>query len=258
MKGCDAYGPIPVSDLKANGYSFVCRYISQTPGKCITRSEYVGYLSGGIAVALVYEDNARDGEGGAATGAAKARLAIPILDAIDWPADRPVYFAFDMPGYAYDQPSFLACAVAFAHGVGREPAQYGDVDTCTYGAQHGIKYLWQFGEGRAPGISIYQSPSDIAPWGQPVDPDESLVEDFGQSPYQEATLIKDITFEAGQQELSSGIATAKFIGVSLKHPVDAATKFDVPRFTDVNGMAFVVCERDPDTTPAVVRVAYNA
>ena len=70
---------------------------------------------------------------------------------------RPVYFACDMPGYAADLPSFVACAETFAKGIVRPAAIYGDVTTCTYAYEHGIRYLWQFGEGRAPGITVYQS-----------------------------------------------------------------------------------------------------
>ena len=177
-QGIDAYGAIPVSQL--GSYQFVARYVSQRSGKTIIVPEAKGYLAAGKSIVLVYEDNATDGLGGAAMGLAKARIAAPILSAIGWPATRPVHFAFDMPGYQQDLPAFIACATAFARGINRPIAVYGDVDTCTYAHSHGIKYLWQFGEGTAPGLTIKQGPSFIAPWGQSVDPDTALANDYGQ------------------------------------------------------------------------------
>ena len=180
VNGLDAYGALPPAKLGA--YDFVARYVSLQPGKCVTPSEMASYRAARKSIVLVYEDNADDGLGGANAGAAKAHLALPILKAIGWPQDRPVHFAFDMPGYAVDLPTFIRCAQAFAAGIGRPAAVYGDVDTCTASHSAGIKYLWQFGEGRAPGITILQGMSFTAPWGQSVDPDSALAEDYGQWP----------------------------------------------------------------------------
>lgn len=183
--GLDAYGALPVNELHA--YGFVGRYVAEQPGKCITAAEAHGYRAAGKGLILVYEDNANDGLGGANAGAAKAQIARPILKEIGWPTDRPVHFAFDMPGFAADLPTFVACAKAFAAGIGRPPGVYGDVDTCTAAHNAGIRYLWQFGEGRAPGITVYQSPAITAPWGQSIDPDEALAHDYGQVPYASPT-----------------------------------------------------------------------
>lgn len=175
--GVDSYGMLPARLLAP--YDFIMRYVALQPGKCIVASEIPAYHAVGKSVGLVYEDGATDGLHGAPMGAAKAKLALPILKAIGWPADLPVYFAFDMPGYQTALPAFLACALAFAAGIGRPAAVYGDVDTCTYAHEHGVKYLWQFGEGRAPGLTIYQSQSKQLD-GYNIDPDTAFAADYGQ------------------------------------------------------------------------------
>jgi len=193
--GLDSYGMLPAHLLAP--YDFIMRYVAQQPGKCIAPSEIPAYHAIGKSVGLVYEDNANDGLGGAAMGAAKAKLALPILKSIGWPLGGPVYFAFDMPGYQRALPAFLACALAFAEGIGREPAVYGDVDTCAYAHDHGVKFLWQFGEGRAPGLSLYQSQSTQLD-GYNVDVDTAFVGNFGQwapapPPSAVAKLVAKIT-----------------------------------------------------------------
>lgn len=255
-RGLDAYGSLPVSEL--GGYQFVGRYIAQQPGKCITKAEYDGYLAAGKAVCLLYEDNATDGMGGAATGAEKAKIARPILDQIGWPESRPVHFAFDQPGYSWALPNFLACAEAFAQGIGRPTAGYGDQDTIAYFQAHGVKYLWLFGEGTPAGVTIRQGPSETAPWGQSIDPDTAYVADYGQVPYVEDPLTKDFTLKAGETLLNSGIASDKIVAVTLKHPRQANVTFTEVGFTDVSGTAELVCMRTPDTENVVLRVAYNS
>lgn len=178
LDGLDAYGAIPVSEL--GKYQFVGRYVAQQPGKCITPDEATTYLKNGKSIVLVYEDNPEDALGGANVGLAKAKIAKPILTALGVPQTVPVHFAVDMPGYSYDLATFIACAKVFALYLGRPAAIYGDVDTCTYAHEQGIRFLWQFGEGRAPGVTIYQSPATTAPWGQAIDPDESLAPNYGQ------------------------------------------------------------------------------
>jgi hypothetical protein len=175
--GVDSYGALPVSALAR--YDFIGRYVSGSTGKCIDQFEVPAYHKAGKSLILVYEDAAADAAGGANAGAAKAVIARPVLRAINWPVGRPVYFACDMPGYAADLPSFVACAETFAKGIVRPAAIYGDVTTCTYAYEHGIRYLWQFGEGRAPGITVYQS-RPIVVDGYSVDPDEAFAADYGQ------------------------------------------------------------------------------
>lgn len=185
LAGLDAYGPVPVSELGA--YRFVCRYVSMTPGKCITAPEAKGYRTANKGLVLVYEDQALDGLGGASKGQQKAQLAAPILDAVGWPAGCPVYFAFDFssgmyPGYT---SAMVDCALAFAAGIGRPAATYCDAWLAETMHANGVRYIWQFGEnvngaeGPGPYASIWQGPPQTAPWGQPIDPDTALVSDFG-------------------------------------------------------------------------------
>lgn len=175
--GLDSYGALPVSVL--NGYDFIGRYVSGVVGKCIVQAEVTTYHRAGKSLILVYEDEAQDALGGANAGAAKAVIARPILKAIGWPTNLPVFFAVDMPGYGQYLPDFVSCAKAFAAGIARPAGIYGDVDTCTYAHGEGIEFLWQFGEGRAPGVTVYQSASTTVN-GHSVDPDEALTANYGQ------------------------------------------------------------------------------
>jgi hypothetical protein len=176
--GLDAYGAIPVAHL--DGYDFVGRYVSEQPGKCIVAAEVTAYHKAGKSFILAYEDQPDDALGGANAGAAKATIARPVLKAIGWPTNLPVHFACDMPGYREDLVAFVACAKTFAEGIARPPGIYGDVDTCTYAYQQGIRYLWQFGEGTAPGMTVHQGYPPVNLDGQPCDPDEAFVADYGQ------------------------------------------------------------------------------
>lgn len=221
--GLDAYGAIPVADL--GGYDFVGRYISSIADKCMTPDEAAGYLAGGKSIVAIYEDNAADALGGAATGAAKASIALPILSAIGWPDDRPVYFAVDMPGYSWDLPTFVACAQAFAAGIGRPAAIYGDVSTCTAAYNAGIKYIMQFGEGRAPGDDIYQSAPITAGWGQSVDPDQALLTDYGQWSHTDPP-------KPTEEDMKGIFATGSKGGLHLLSP-DCQSKQPIPTEPDV-------------------------
>lgn len=252
LSGDDAYGPIPDNAPVA----FVGRYVSVQQGKCITKAELAGYYAAGKKVLLVGEDNATDGTGGLEAGEEKAKLWLPIIETLELEAGRPVHFAFDMPGYSYYLPSFYDCTMAFAEGIDREPAAYGDVDTCTYLHDRGVKYLWQFGEGRAPGITVYQSPSLTAPWGQLVDPDEALAYDYGQTPFTEEDPVTthDISVPAGKHFAETTIPFAKVGAHSLRMPDDGVAYSEVSFEEMANGNTRLVCVRTPNTSEAVVRV----
>jgi Domain of unknown function (DUF1906) len=179
VAGCDSAAALPASALA--GMSFVGRYVSESSPKCIVPGEVPVYHGAGKSLVLVYEDGAQDALGGANAGAAKGMIARPVLASLGWPLALPVYFAVDMPGIAADLSSFVACAKAFAMTIGCPAGIYGDVNTCTYAGSHGIDFLWQFGSGRAPNISIYQSyPPITLPGGFLADPDQGLVTNFGQ------------------------------------------------------------------------------
>ncbi len=224
VRGFDSYGAIPVTDLLAAGASFVARYVSLQQGKCITASEAAGYRNADLALVLVYEDEALDGLGGAAVGAAKAAIAAPVLDAIDWPANRPVHFAFDFASgdYASDYPTMVSCVRAFAAGIGRPEAAYCDAWLGVYLSSQGVKYLFGFGESTS-GVegpwapaTVWQGPSTTLA-GQPVDPDTALKPDYGQTPWSD--LVKtnvrvNIGPDGEGQAPVKGVTPASFVSAT--------------------------------------------
>lgn len=162
------------------GLDFIGRYISASTAKSITSAEPTGYHKLGKALILVYEDEAEDALGGTATGNAKAAIARPLLKTVGYPSGLPVYFAVDF-SVVGDAPEIcLDCINEFAAALDRPPAVYGDVNMCTYAYEHGIKYLWQFGTGRAPGICIWQGYPAVTVSGFSCDPDTAYVSDYGQ------------------------------------------------------------------------------
>ncbi len=176
--GLDANGGVAVEHLA--GREFVIDYVSADPAKCITPARAKAYRAAGKALVLFYEDGADDALGGANAGAAKALIARPVLAAIEWPADKPVHFACDFSPVGAQVSACVAAAKAFAAGIARPEGIYGNVNVCTAAHAAGIKYAIQFGEGRAPGITIYQGYPPVDVGGQLCDPDEALAADYGQ------------------------------------------------------------------------------
>ncbi len=229
ITGYDAYGPIPVANLPAG--AFVGRYVSQTAGKCVTPTEVALYHSSQHPLILVYEDNATDALGGVQVGAEKARVAIPVLESIAWPTSRPVHFAVDFSILSYQWPTVLACVQAFAKGIGRPEAIYGDVNACTWAGQAPIRYQWQWGQGVAPGRTIWQGQSSTL-YGQPVDPDTALAPDYGQTPWEDLlkTNVHVTIGETGQSQAEiPGVTPATYCaaqavwGVGPKRPIPVCT-----------------------------------
>lgn len=259
-KGLDAYGSIAVAHLA--GIDFVGRYVSQTTGKCIVRSEYQSYMAAKKSVGLFYEDNPKDGFGGATTGTAKGKIAKAILQQIGWQAGRPVHFTFDFNAGAFPSSysTFYDCAAAFAAEIGAPPAVYCDAWLGAYMHTKGVQYIWGFGEGTnsvdgpwAP-ARVWQGPSYEANWGQSVDPDTSLAADFGQSPW-EVRVHTDVTLNPGQGIQVTDIPVDQVDSVTLRHPQATWNKIVVGFTEEANGMAAVYCDRDPANVAVVLRVA---
>ena len=126
MRGVDfAWGVVPGRErelakaLKAQGFGFVVRYLSQTTSKVITRAEAEAYHAEGLAIVTVYEDGATWMLGGAQAGTAAARLARQQLDAAGAPAHAPVYLADDFPVTPAQMETVNACLAGAAVGLTR-------------------------------------------------------------------------------------------------------------------------------------------
>ena len=71
-------------------------------------------------------------------------------------------------------------------------------------------------------------------------------------------MTKDFVMKAGVTLLNSGIAADKIVAVTLKHPRQSDVTFTEVGYTDIDGVAELVCMRTPDTQNVVLHVAYNA
>lgn len=95
MTACDfSFARYTAAQLKVAGVTAVGRYLTG-PGKAISEVELAGYLFGGIAVWLTFENSATDASGGFGVGQQYANEANAALQAIGLPLSTPVYFAAD-------------------------------------------------------------------------------------------------------------------------------------------------------------------
>lgn len=127
LKGIDfSFGSgLTVAQIKAAGYSFVCRYLSGGSSKDIDAAELANYKGGGIAVVFVWETTGQ--EYSSAAGAAAALGANAELERIG-AAGAPVFFAQDIPEAAGVNPVDYMRGVISVLGTGRS-AGYGDYAT---------------------------------------------------------------------------------------------------------------------------------
>jgi len=176
------------------GYSGVVRYIldGSMVGKGITKAEFDLLLSRGMSVALVMETGTQPALRGTPGGSADARAAFAAADAIGWPANRPIYFVAEDPTRlsTAQWPTVAAYFAGVASVV--PPARIG-----AYGSAALVD--WLIGRGQAtygwavqtwglltPRIHLQQmynpipgAPSNL---GGTVDPNQTLIADWGQHP----------------------------------------------------------------------------
>lgn len=181
----DAAGHIPWSQLP---YPGGLRYVSAYPVKNLTPAELAEAKTAKKEVGLVYEDDAMDFAGGSAVGLAKAKIAEPILAALPWPAERPVYAALDGDLPAAQYAAAWAGVCAFADYLKRPRAVYGPRPFLLYCSDRGCKYLWELGSadfntGTEPtDRSLQQLNQQVYVAGVQCDLDQVFVLDWGQVP----------------------------------------------------------------------------
>jgi hypothetical protein len=105
--------------LKANGCTFVSRYIARTTriGKIITPEEVRTLHANGIAVALVFEENVGDTNGGAARGFANGQWSRQFALELGYPAGLPLSAAADTDIYSGNIDAAVAYMEAFRTGL---------------------------------------------------------------------------------------------------------------------------------------------
>lgn len=265
VAGFDSYGPVPASALAKFG--FVIRYVSLYAPKCVVPSEVKTYHNANKSLALVYEDGAQDALGGANAGAAKAHIAAPILKSIGWPSNLPVYFAVDFSPVSDQLATILKCVQTFAADIGRPEAVYGDVNTCNYARNNGVKFTWQFGEGVATGRNIYQGYPPITVDGIEVDPDTAETADYGQwappikppTPNGDDVTLHDIevTIKGKEGVEPTTIPFAKAVSATILAGAGPTVITEVS-LANAAGKAVVVVKGGPNGAVVTVRVAEAA
>lgn len=170
--------------LAAAGKRFAVRYLHRS-GKGLTNSEIADLKNHGIAVAVVYEENARSFTGFNA-GVQQSRSAQTLLNGLSLDHNLPIYFAVDWDV----QPNEMAGVhealrgAASVIGLGRV-GLYGSYSALASARASGrVTWLWQtyaWSGGRVlPGIHLYQYSN--GQWSGSVDFTRAYAENYGQKP----------------------------------------------------------------------------
>lgn len=172
------------SSLKAQGFSFVARYLSyDTSGKNLDHAEETAVKKAGLDIVLCWEWGAQDALDGYARGVQHAKAAESQANALGAPKDRPIYFAIDFDASSGDQGAIDAYFDGVASVIGHaRTGAYGGYHPIARLFNHGkIKWGWQTyawsggqWDSRA---QLRQVQNDI---GGGLDKDEAVVADFGQ------------------------------------------------------------------------------
>lgn len=184
----DSASAIDYAAAKAAGYKGAIRYLSSFPAKNLSPEEHAKAHEAGLPVALVYEDGNNDFAGGANAGVAKAHVAAPILVALKWGKDRPVYCAVDndLPVSQYEIS--WEGIDTFAKALDRPAGAYAPRPFLCYLEARGVKFLWElasssFNTGPEPRTrSLQQLVDQVSPGGVTCDVNNVLADDWGQFP----------------------------------------------------------------------------
>lgn len=170
--------------IKDCGYVGVLRYISHSPGKNLTPAEYQAYRAAGIAVAVVFEDQAGQALAGYSQGVADALFANQYADRLGWPARTPIFYAVDTQ---ISGPAMHATVLRYFQGAtsaSRRPVRgYGQASVCDllarngFGSNHWQTMAWSAGvvSPAAAIVQTVQTPKIVdtdvnnivkADWGQ--------------------------------------------------------------------------------------------
>jgi hypothetical protein len=175
--------PSPAT-IKAQGYTFVSRYLSYGSSKDLTKSEADALKAAGLDIVCNWEESATAALNGYSQGAADARAAQTEAVAAGMPATRPIYFSIDFDATPGQQTAINAYFDGVASVLGRSR-------TGAYGGYYPVQrlfnagkiawawqtYAWSGGqwESRA---QVRQIENGID--NDQEDKDESVATDFGQ------------------------------------------------------------------------------
>ncbi len=204
-----------LSGLHADGYTFVARYLSNDPGKDLSKAEANDIIAAGMSVVSNWEASSTDSLSGYNQGVADAKTANAEAAADGAPGTRPIYFSVDFDAAESQQATIDAYFDGVASVIGRSrTGAYGgywvikrlfDGGKITWGWQ---TYAWSGGnwDSRA---QVRQVQNDIL--GGCCDKDEAVAADFGQWGHGEGkTDIVQLAFQANTGDLwTTGTAGTK-------------------------------------------------
>lgn len=188
LKGLDYVTGPPIDSMKADGISFVCRYLSEvnalTQIKLLSPAEAKTLGENGIAIVSNYEWYGNRAAEGFASGVADAKIAASQHADCGGPPDKPIYFSVDF------DTSVTSAIIDYFKGIA---SVIGLHRTGAYGSYQAIKglldanviawawqtYAWSGGAWE-PRAHIQQYQNGVAFAGRSVDYNHSIKDDFGQ------------------------------------------------------------------------------
>lgn len=123
-----AWAPHPdESQLRGLGYSFVSRYLSWLPnGKVITAAERAKLHKHGISIALNWEYDIDDAQGGSTNGQKMAAEAVKQAKALGYPRGCTIYYSVDQDTTAAGAvKDYLSSARTITRAAGYRMGAYG-------------------------------------------------------------------------------------------------------------------------------------
>lgn len=185
MKGLDySSGRPDLKKVKALGYGCVIRYLF-APGKGITKVEATAIRAAGLGLVVVYEQYAGRAKEGMAAGVTDGKIALAFARAIDFPENRPIYFAVDFQPTTAQMPVIVLYLRGVASVIGsNRVGVYGSfavVEHCF--ALCAASFFWQtyaWSSGKvSPHAHLLQYLNGQTVAGASVDLNESKQLDFG-------------------------------------------------------------------------------
>lgn len=174
-----------VSELKALGATFVCRYVSPNSvgsWKNLTLAEANALKSAGFDIVTNWELDTNDCAGGFNQGVNYAKQAEAMHLACGGPAAAPIYFSVDEDVAANTADSYFQGIVSVL-GVARVGV-YAETSMCTHLKSSGlVTYTWRTMSTDWPGGFGAESDFNIEQTGffnNDYDRDASITVDFGQ------------------------------------------------------------------------------
>lgn len=177
-------GPF-IKALKAAKVTFVCRYLSHSSGKNLSRAEAEALTAAGISIVVVWETTADRALAGHAAGVQDARDALAQAKACGMPPDRPIFYAVDFDTVRSQLSTVLDYLSGTASVLGHDlVGPYGEHDLCKAAFDSGFKWAWQtyaWSAGKwEPRAQLQQYSNDHTIGGVGLDFDRSMHSDFGQ------------------------------------------------------------------------------